>query len=125
MSKLCNNDKSNWDEKIDSVLMGYRASRQASTKYSPFILHQQEMRLPIDVEMMPCLLQQDDKNMNEVIEMIVKKREEVFEKVDDNISIAQKMQKVCKPFYNHFIKFFLNMHIFASRKHMTESIYLK
>lgn len=106
--------------------MGYRASRQASTKYSPyFILHQQEMRLPIDVEMMPCLLQQDDKNMDEVIEMIVKKREEVFDKVDDNISIAQKMQKVCKPFYNHFIKFFLNIYIFASRKLMTESIYLK
>ncbi len=83
------------------------------------------MRLPIDVEMMPCLLQQDDKNMDEVIEMIVKKREEVFDKVDDNISIAQKLQKVCKPFYNHFINFFLNIYIFASRKHMTESIYLK
>ncbi len=99
--------------------MEYRASRQASTKYSPyFILHQQEMRLPIDVEMMPCLLQQDNKNMDEIIEMIVKKREEVFDKVDDNISIAQKMQKVCKPFYNQFT-FLLQGNI------MTKSIYLK
>ena len=34
--------------------MSYRASRQASTKHSPFfILYQEEMRLPIDVNIMP------------------------------------------------------------------------
>lgn len=77
--------------------MGYRASRQASTKYSPYyILYQQEMRLPIDVEMVPSSFthQEDDTNMDEVIETVLKKREEVFDKVDDNISIAQQTQKV-------------------------------
>ena len=34
--------------------MGYRASSQASTKHSPiFMLFQQDMRLPIDAEVMP------------------------------------------------------------------------
>ena len=40
--------------KIDTILMAYRASSQASTKHSPFfVLFQQEMRLPIDNELMP------------------------------------------------------------------------
>lgn len=35
--------------------MGYRASKQASTGYSPyFLLYQQEMRLPIDNEILPA-----------------------------------------------------------------------
>jgi hypothetical protein len=43
-----------WDLKLDIVLMGYRASRQASTKFSPFyMLFQKEMRLPIHNEICP------------------------------------------------------------------------
>ena len=46
--------QSDWDERIDIVLMGYRASRQASTKQSPyFMLFQQDMQLPIDSEVLP------------------------------------------------------------------------
>ena len=34
--------------------MGYRASQQASTKQSPYyMLFQQQMRLPIDAEILP------------------------------------------------------------------------
>ena len=51
---MCNEDQTNWDEKLDTVLMGYRASRQASTKHSPYyMLFQQHMRLPIDAEYLP------------------------------------------------------------------------
>ena len=50
---MVDEDQKNWDVKIETVLMGYRASRQASTKYSPyFLLFQKEMRLPIDNEIM-------------------------------------------------------------------------
>ena len=51
---MCNEDHTDWDLKIDTVLMGYRASSQASTRHSPYyMVFQQEMRLPIDVELMP------------------------------------------------------------------------
>ena len=40
--------------KIDTVLLGYRASRQSSTKFSSyFMLFQQEMRLPIHNDVGP------------------------------------------------------------------------
>ena len=46
-----------WDEKIDTVLMGYRSSQQSSTKHSPyFMLFQQRMRLPNDNELLKILL---------------------------------------------------------------------
>ena len=42
------------EDKLDTVLMGYRASQQASTKQSPyFMMFQQQMRLPIDAEILP------------------------------------------------------------------------
>ncbi len=47
--KMTKEDPDNWDKQIPSVLMGYRATRQASTKYSPFfVLHGHEMVLPIN-----------------------------------------------------------------------------
>ena len=37
-----------WDQHIATILMGYRASMQASTEYSPFfLLHGREMVLPV------------------------------------------------------------------------------
>ncbi len=54
LAKLCNEEHTDWDDKIDTILMGYRASFQSSIKHSPyFMLFQQEMRLPIDIEIMP------------------------------------------------------------------------
>lgn len=45
---MTNEDPSNWDKQIPTVLMDYRGTRQASTKYSPFFtLHGHEMVLPI------------------------------------------------------------------------------
>ncbi|DBA90861.1 TPA: hypothetical protein ACH3X2_004265 [Trebouxia sp. C0005] len=41
-------DPDNWDKQIPTVLMGYRATRQASTKYSPFfMLHGHDMVSPV------------------------------------------------------------------------------
>ena len=50
-SKMADQDKKNWDLKIETVLMSYMASRQASKKYSQHILlFQKVMRLPNDNE---------------------------------------------------------------------------
>ncbi len=38
LEKVIDDDHCNWEEKIDMVLMGYRASRQASTKHSPYFM---------------------------------------------------------------------------------------
>lgn len=47
--KMTKDDPDCWDKQIPTVLMGYRASKQASTKYSPFyMLHGHEMVLPIN-----------------------------------------------------------------------------
>ena len=45
LSKVVDESQSDWDEKIDTVLMGYRASRQSSTKQSHyFMLFQEKMQ---------------------------------------------------------------------------------
>jgi len=93
---MVDEDQKNWDVKIETVLMGYRASRQASTKYSPyFLLFQKEMRLPIDNEIM----QNEDSHlhmesdMSIVIEALLQTREKLFEATGLNISLAQREQK--------------------------------
>ena len=86
----------NWDVKIETVLMGYRASCQASTKYSPyFFAVSKEMRLPIDNEIM-----QNEKSHNHmesemsiVIEALLQMREKLFEATGLNISLAKREQK--------------------------------
>ena len=52
LAKIIGDDQ-NWDEQIDTVLMGYRASTQASTRHSPYyyMIYQQHLRLPIDTEL--------------------------------------------------------------------------
>ena len=47
--KMTKEDPLNWDKQIPTALMGYRATKQASTKYSPFfMLNGHEMVLPIN-----------------------------------------------------------------------------
>lgn len=36
LTKVVNDDQNDWDEKIPSILFGYRTSKHASTGYSPF-----------------------------------------------------------------------------------------
>ena len=94
---MCNDDHTDWDVKIDTVLMGYRASSQASTKHSPYyMLFQQDMRLPIDVEMMAGARGPEDgmqEDVEETVQLLLEKRSQVFAKVEKNIHIAQQKQK--------------------------------
>jgi len=97
LAKVVNNEHSNWDEKIDTVLMGYRASKQASTKHSPYyMLYQKPMQLPIDAEL--CQhdgeAEEEDVDIDEIIDNLLERRQQAFSKAKDNIDEAQKKQKL-------------------------------
>ena len=96
LAKVVNESHTDWDEKIDTVLMGYRASQQASTKHSPYyMLFQQRMRLPDDNEVIPADSpeDQDTTTINERLEQLMALREKAFKEADTNIQLAQKSQK--------------------------------
>ncbi len=96
LAKITDEEHTDWDLKIDTVLMGYRASRQSSIKYSPYyMLFQQEMRLPIHNEVgpqsnEPPLITNDESDCDALITSLLQSREKVFEQ---NILLAQKKQK--------------------------------
>ncbi len=79
--------------------MSYRASRQASTKFSPyFMLFQKEMPLPIHNDVCPKSLTELDDSTEEVahselIKQLLMAREDAFEKAEENILVAQKQQR--------------------------------
>ena len=87
---MCDDDQSNWDEKINTVLMGYRASCQASTKHSPyFMLFQQNMRLPIDSEVQSPAAATDEEqevDIDSVIQALIASRDRVFQKAESCIT---------------------------------------
>ena len=96
LAKVINVDQSDWDSKIDTVLMGYRASWQASTKQSPYyMLYQQEMRLPIDAELLISDERKDGDNVDVevIIDNLLKSRENTFSLAEGSINEAQKKQK--------------------------------
>ena len=91
---MIDDDQLNWDLKIDTILMGYRASKQASTQQSPYyMLYQQHMRLPIDAEVMSNPEQEEEVDHQAVISVLLESREKAFKKAETNISKAQKQQK--------------------------------
>jgi len=108
--KVVDEDQQNWDEKLDTVLMGYRASRQSSTKHSPYyMLFQQQMRLPVDSEMLTSDInselltsdeqaydnkdKEDGEDVSKIIEQLLESRKKAFDKAECNIECAQKKQK--------------------------------
>ncbi len=93
MAKLINEDQNDWDLKINTVLMGYRASFQSSTGYSPYyLLFQKEMRLPIDSEISPPI-HTSGKNCDELVSELLVYRESVFKKATEKIKDSQIQQK--------------------------------
>ena len=98
MAKICNEEQTDWDEKIDSVLMGYCASFQASTKHSPyFMLFQQHIRLPIENDCLTtCMEEEEEVQLDGVIETLIASREKVFSDVELSITKAQRKQKDLK-----------------------------
>lgn len=98
MAKITCEGHNDWDIKLDTVLMGYRASRQASTKFSPyFMLFQKEMRLPIHNEICPKFQTELDTTEYNIdcgfTDQLLSARENAFKKAEMNILAAQKKQK--------------------------------
>ena len=96
LAKIIDEDKLDWDDKLDTVLMGYRASQQASTKQSPyFMMFQQQMRLPIDAEILPESSPHDEEHnhLEETVGVLLESRNQAFQKAQMNITKAQKQQK--------------------------------
>ncbi len=92
MAKLSNEEQSDWDDKIDCVLMGYREF----TKHSPYyMLFQQDMRLPIDSDSLQACKEEngDEEKLDEVLESLLESRKKVFNEVEINITKAQEKQK--------------------------------
>ena len=91
-------DKSNWDLKLETVLMGYRCSRQETIKRSPYyMLFQKEMYLPIDSEVIPpqnLYSLNSENEFQEVIQVLLESRGKLFDKTSLNISESQREQKV-------------------------------
>ena len=77
--KVIDDDQLNWDLKTDAILMGYRASKQASTQQSPYyVLYQQHMRLPIDAEVMSNPEQEKEVDHQAVISVLLESRDKAF-----------------------------------------------
>ena len=97
LGKVVDDSQDDWDLKIDTVLMGYRASKQASTKLSPYyILYQQEMRLPVDNDVSPWVdrdIASSPIEVSEVVDSLLQSRERAFQRVEQNIQHAQMVQK--------------------------------
>ncbi len=100
LAKVVNEDHSNWDEKIDTVLMAYRVSKQASTKHSPYyMLYQKPMQLPIDAELFQHDGEHDEEaeeenvDIDEIIDNLLERRQQAFSKAKENIDAAQRKQK--------------------------------
>ena len=73
--------KSNWDLKLETVLMGYRCSRQETIKRSPYyMLFQKEMRLSIDREMQKLYSLNSENEVQEVIQGLLESRGKLFDK---------------------------------------------
>ena len=94
LAKVVNASHTDWDEKLGTILMGYRASKQASTKHSPyFMCFQQDMRLPIDNEVLSSSHDdlEGEEGFNQDIEM--KSDEGIDEKIEMLLSLREKSFK--------------------------------
>ena len=99
LRKLVNESMDNWDSLIPWVLMSYRANRQASTKFSPFVIvYGQQMRLPIEVdgeqdhESQPYCDADEEKMMSQRMERI-KGLPSFRTACKSNITAAEERQK--------------------------------
>lgn len=96
---MIDEDQLNWDLKLDTILMGYRASKQGSTKQSPYyMLYEQHMRLSIDSEVLPKadlqgLCDQGKDQTDEAVEALLQLRQKAFNKAEVNIASAQRNKR--------------------------------
>ena len=93
--KIIDEDQKNWDDKLDSVLFGYRVAKQRTTGYSPFfMLYHREPSLPIDVEVMSdSVADSEEHSVDAYIATMVDVRDSLKLDAKKNIERSQKYQK--------------------------------
>lgn len=89
------NHQRDWDEHVDLVLMAYRSSVQASTGFTPSMLHiSREIRLPID---MIFGSPKSDKNNNEsksqFVHNLKRNLNEIYNIATKNMNMAQDIME--------------------------------
>ena len=86
-----------WDEYVDGALFAINTNTSTTTKYSPFFLmYGRNPRLPFEVEKMPDESLSDlqeqlsnQKGIDDHVAKMSKNRDDLFPKVEENISVAQ------------------------------------
>jgi len=85
------------------ILMGYQASRQSSTKHSPYyMLFQQQMRLPVDSEMLTSDEQaydnkdkEDGEDVSKIIEQLLESRKKAFDRAECTSNVHKRSKRSC------------------------------
>ena len=50
LATLCNNNRTDWDEKLSKIIFAYNTTRHASTKFTPFeLMFGRDVKLPFDL----------------------------------------------------------------------------
>ena len=81
-----------WDRKLPSALMAFRASTQVSTGETPFLMNfGEEMRLPLDV--MVGATGDPGPDMNNFVQDLREELEAAFWRARTNVGLAQKRQR--------------------------------
>ena len=94
LSKLVNEDQTNWDEKLETVLSAYRVSKQKSTGYSPlYMMFHRQPLLPIDSELVQSFQNDDEPDIEAFIDRMIDIRDKIKEVASINISKSQSEQK--------------------------------
>lgn len=109
---MINEYHNDWDDKLDSMLFGYRVATHRSTGYSPFfMLYHRESRLPVEISVTSQSEGNDDESVDDYIMRMVKVCEDLRPRVTQNIETAQKHQKNTK-MRNMPHRYRMNLHIY-------------
>lgn len=96
LMKVVNEESTDWDDHIQSIVFAYRVNRQESTKFTPFeLMYGVKARLPIDLEG-----ERDTNRPTENEEVLRQRVADLAESLStrreeakDNIAAAQAKQK--------------------------------
>lgn len=92
--KFINESQDDWDQKLESILFGYRAAKHRTTGFSPFfMMYHREALLPIDIELMPNPSSDDVEPINDYIQAMLQVRDDLKPEAMRSIKRAQDYQK--------------------------------
>ena len=92
--KFINESQDDWDQKLESILFGYRAAKHRTTGFSPFfMMYHREALLLIDIELMPNPGSDDVEPIDDYIQAMLQVRDDLKPEAMRSIKRAQDYQK--------------------------------